>query len=158
MAPTTSVSGDSGRAGSKPAKRSRVGDAAARSPRVSRGTSATQTSTARSTEGRSTRGRTGQPPADVDLTVSAAVRRDLASLAERTPDLAVGTLAATALALAREMDSESSATSKSMCANSLREVLDRLLELSPVDEEADHLDDLTARRTARLAGQSAASA
>lgn len=61
------------------------------------------------------------------------------------------------MALARELDDpDNSATSKSMCANSLRDTLDRMRELLPAEEEADALDDLAARRTARLAGGSAA--
>ena len=68
-------------------------------------------------------------------------------------DLATGGLAITALALAREIDSPTnSATSKSMCARSLLDTMDRLRALTPVDQEADGLDDLARRREARRAG------
>lgn len=60
-----------------------------------------------------------------------------------------------ALALAREIDGENSATSKSMCAGQLRDTLDRLRELTPADEEADALDELASRRDARVVGGSA---
>ena len=88
-------------------------------------------------------------------TVVAAVIRDLADIARTSPELASSTLAATALALAREMDDAgrdkpNSATSKAMCANSLREVMDRLRELMPAEEEADALDDLAARGNASV--------
>ena len=86
------------------------------------------------------------------------MRRDLAALAERTAALANGALAALALSLAREMDDDNSATSKSMCAAQLRETLDRLRELAPPEEEADQLDDLASRRVARLAGRAGATA
>jgi hypothetical protein len=62
-------------------------------------------------------------------------------------------LAASALVLAAELDSPgNSATAKSMCARALREALDRLRELVPVEGEEDELDGLRARRAARIAG------
>lgn len=80
-----------------------------------------------------------------------AVLRDLSDVAERDPRLAESTLAMSALSLAREMDSESSATSKSMCARALLETMNRLLELAPPAREGDGIDDLSARRKKRIA-------
>lgn len=66
------------------------------------------------------------------------------------------TLAASALALARELDKDSnSATSKSNCAKALNETLDKLRALAPPRDEEDRLDDLSARRAQRLEGQTA---
>ncbi len=88
--------------------------------------------------------------------VVAGVQRDLAEIRRSAPDLAESALAESALALAREIDSqENSATSKSMCARSLLDTLDRLRELAPKVEEKDELDDLAARRARRLGGSAA---
>lgn len=77
-----------------------------------------------------------------------ATKRDLAELG----DLADSALAASALALARELDDDSnSATSKSMCARALKETLDRLRELAPPKREADGVDELKAERERRRA-------
>lgn len=93
-----------------------------------------------------------KPAAAVVTTVAAAVRQDLARLAKIDPVLASSGLALSAVALAREIDGfENSATSKSMCARALLETMDRLRELTPVAQEKDDLDDLGARRAARLA-------
>lgn len=77
--------------------------------------------------------------------VEVAVQREIESLGVR------GTAhAATALALARELDSTTnSATSKSMVARSLNDTLDKLRELAPDDDESDPLDELAARRSGR---------
>lgn len=84
--------------------------------------------------------------------VEAAVRRDVAEIAKRDRKLATSGLAASAIALGREIDIEkNSATSKSMCARALAETLERLRALAPPAEEADGIDDLAARRTARVA-------
>lgn len=93
-------------------------------------------------------GESWSPP----VSVAEAVRRDLQALSRRDELLASSALAASALALAGEMDADNSATSKSMCARALQDVLDRLRELAPPVEEGDDLDDLSARRAARLAG------
>jgi hypothetical protein len=88
-----------------------------------------------------------------DLSVVAAVQRDIKLIGRRDKVLAESSLAASALALAREIDSpKNSATSKSMCARALRETMDRLRELAPAEEADDRLDDLSARRSARLHG------
>ena len=84
------------------------------------------------------------PPA---MTVLAALERDLRDL---PPAVARGPLAATALALAGQIDDPgNSATSKSMCARSLLDTLDQLRALAPPEQEDDSLDDLAARRAAR---------
>lgn len=84
--------------------------------------------------------------------VVAAVERDIAEIARRSPELAESGLAATALALAAAVDdTHNSATSRSMCARELREHLDRLRELAPPLEEVDRIDELRARRTVALA-------
>jgi hypothetical protein len=90
------------------------------------------------------------------MTVVASVKRDLAALAKLDPDLAQSALAASALVLARQLDnSKTSATSKSMCARTLLDTLDRLRELAPEEQEDDQLDQLSARRAARIAGRAA---
>lgn len=90
------------------------------------------------------------------MSVSAAIKRDLKRLREVDPDLAGSGLAASALALAAEIDHpDNSATSKSMCARALREAMDRLRELSPPAREWNKLDDLTSRRAERLARRAA---
>lgn len=82
------------------------------------------------------------------LTVQAAVKRDLAAL--KDPKLAKSGLAASALALARELDSpKNSATSKSMCARALLDTLDRLRALAPAVKEKDEVDELSNRRQKR---------
>ena len=76
-----------------------------------------------------------------------AIRRDLAALPD---DLAGSGLAATAIALARAMDDNNSATSKSMCARAILELTDRLRALAPAVEEDDALDGLQADYSTRL--------
>mgnify|MGYP003406300884 CR=1 FL=1 len=91
------------------------------------------------------------------MSVVEAVEKDLRALAKRASGVDSSALAATALMLARELDNAgNSATSKSMCARVLVDVFDRLEALVPENEETDSLDDLSARRAARLAGGSAA--
>lgn len=64
-------------------------------------------------------------------------------------------LAATAVEMARQLDNpRNSATAKSMCAGRLQEALDRLLELNPPATEDSPLDEIRARRAARLAAAS----
>lgn len=88
------------------------------------------------------------------MSVLEAVERDL----KRVPaDLAESALAETAKSLARELDADNSATSKSMCARALAEVLEQLRELTPPKEEGDRTDDLRARREKRRARSTAAS-
>jgi hypothetical protein len=81
--------------------------------------------------------------------VRKAFERELVAL---PADLRDSALAATALVLAAELDKpKNSATSKSMCARVLADVLEQLRELMPPVEEGDSLDDLAARRRARRA-------
>ena len=81
---------------------------------------------------------------DAALTLVAAHGLDREGVAP-----ARATLAATALALAGELDNRrGSATAKATCAKSLLEVLDRLCDQHPVP---DRLDEIAARRAARLA-------
>lgn len=90
---------------------------------------------------------------EVVMSVLTAVRKDIEGLGE----LAAGsTLAETALALARELDEpKNSATSKSMCAKAMIDVLRELRHVAPVKREADGVDDLRARRRQRLDGGAA---
>lgn len=85
------------------------------------------------------------------MSVEAAVTRDIAELAGRDERLAESGLAASALALARELDNPNSATSKSMCARSLLETLDRLRQLAPPERKRDRIDELASRRASRRA-------
>lgn len=80
------------------------------------------------------------------VTVTEAVLKDL----EQFGDLKGSALAASAIALAKELDSATnSATSKSMIARELREHMDRLRELAPPMEEADGVDELAKQRERR---------
>lgn len=80
------------------------------------------------------------------MSVAGAVAKDLEAMGAKAAE---STLAATAIALAAELDGANSATSKSMCAKALLEVMRELRVLAPPKQEADKLDDLTARREAR---------
>lgn len=73
------------------------------------------------------------------MSVLEAVERDLA---EYPLEVAQSALAASALELARQMDSQNSATSKAMCSKALLDTLDRLRELSPPKEKADGVSRL----------------
>lgn len=85
-----------------------------------------------------------------------AVEHDLALIRQAAPELAESALAASLLVLAGELDnSRNSATSKSMCARALLDTMEKLRELVPPGEEEDSLDELRARRAARI-GSSAA--
>lgn len=91
--------------------------------------------------------KTPEPPS-----VVAAVDRDLAAIAKLDSRLAKSALAATATALARELDSkETSATSKATCARALVATLTELRAQLPMAEEEDSVDELSDRRAARLA-------
>jgi hypothetical protein len=87
------------------------------------------------------------------MSVVEAVAKDLEAMG---PKAAESTLAATATALAAELDGANSATSKSMCAKALIDVMRELRALAPPKREADRLDDLTARREARRSAPAAA--
>lgn len=78
-----------------------------------------------------------------------ATLAEIADLAKREKGLAESALAASAIALAYEIENPfNSATSKSMCSRELRETMKQLHELAP-EQKTDRVDDLTARRDAR---------
>ena len=89
------------------------------------------------------------------MSVVAALEAELRALGPAAVD---STLAATALALAAELDGDNSATSKSMCAKSMVEVLRELRGLMPPKEREDDIERARKRRVERLARQSAAGA
>jgi hypothetical protein len=79
--------------------------------------------------------------------VKAGVENDLAAIAKRWPGVWRTALAAQAVELAKQLDSpENSATSKSMCARSLTETMDRINELAPEERKGDRLDDIKGKR------------
>jgi hypothetical protein len=102
-----------------------------------------------------------RPKSMVRATVSAALQRDLDEIAKIDPGLATGTLAASAMSLARTMDTEStSAAGRSQCARALRELMGQIRTLAvpsqpTVDENrspvGDTLDEIAARRARRRA-------
>lgn len=82
-----------------------------------------------------------------------AAERDVAAVRKRAKDLGDSALAASAVALAREIEHPyNSATSKSMCAREMRDTLDRLWELAPKEVPSDRLDDIARQRAKRRAG------
>lgn len=85
-----------------------------------------------------------------------AIHSDLDALREVAPELADSALAASALAMAREIANPyASATAKSNCARIVLDTMDRLRELAPPDEDHDELDELRDRRAARRGGATA---
>ena len=88
------------------------------------------------------------------MSVEAAVSREITALGSKAEGSSLGE---TALSLARELDDDgNSATSKSMCAKAMVEVLRELRVLAPPKQEADGVTDLNARREARRARSAAA--
>ena len=67
---------------------------------------------------------------------------DLKRLATRKPALLNGALAETARVMAEQLDSDSSATSKSMCAKQLRDILVDLEALAPAPPKQNNLDKI----------------
>ena len=87
------------------------------------------------------------------MSVVEAVGRDLERMGDEVSESA---LAATALALAAELDdADNSATSKSMCARALNETMAVLRELAPPKAERDRIDEVTRKREARRRSASA---
>jgi hypothetical protein len=82
------------------------------------------------------------------VSVVAALEQDVRDLGKLPP--ACGALVASAFALAEQLDSGSSATSKSMCAKALLDTLDRLRELAPPTLAASPLDEIRERRDKRV--------
>jgi hypothetical protein len=88
------------------------------------------------------------------VSVASSVRADLKEAEKNHKGISKSGLAATLLELARQMDDDNSATSKSMCAKALFEGLDRLREAAPplpdanplADIRSDLEDELRARR------------
>jgi hypothetical protein len=89
------------------------------------------------------------------MPVVLAVSRELEQMGG---DVAESALAATALSLAEQLDGPNSATSKSMCAKALVDVLRELRALAPAKPEEDEVERARKRRADRLARQSAAGA
>jgi hypothetical protein len=81
------------------------------------------------------------------MSVREAVESELESLQ------ASGALAATALAMASEIDGHTSATSKSMCAKVLVDVMARIRAAAPPAEVKDPVDELKQRRQKRVSAQ-----
>ncbi len=76
--------------------------------------------------------------------------REIKAIRDRDKPLAEFALAASAVALAREIENPyNSATSKSMCAREMRDTLDRLRELVPPERQEDAIDRLARKRTRR---------
>ncbi len=76
-----------------------------------------------------------------------AVTRDLAALPE---NLRTSGLATVALALARELEHpHNSATSKSMCAGRIVDIMGVMRALAPPERKADSIDEIAARRDAQ---------
>lgn len=109
-----------------------------------------------------------RPKSMARATVTAALQRDLDEIRKVDEALATGTLAASAMSLARTMDADStSAAGRSQCARALNEIMGRLRALSAGvadDQDAgadrragggDRLDDLAAARARRRAAASA---
>lgn len=88
--------------------------------------------------------------------VLAGVNREIATLKKLDKDLANGALAATAQALAREIDNaDNSSTSKATCARALADTLTALRAMAPKSRPKDGVDELHDRRVARRAGRAA---
>lgn len=86
-----------------------------------------------------------------------AVERDLEKVRAGDEVLADSALAATALQLAFEMDHPyNSATSKSMCAKVLRDLLTEIRAMAPPAKKSDTIDALAARRAERHGRDAAA--
>jgi hypothetical protein len=87
-----------------------------------------------------------------DVSVVESVTQELERIGADALESALG---ATALALAEELDAQNSATSKSMCAKALVDVLREVRSLAPPRRETDGVDDLEARRAERRAAAAA---
>lgn len=88
-----------------------------------------------------------------------AILADLEAIRRRAPELADSALAATAVAMAKEIEHPfNSATSKSMCARVLADTLETLRELAPPQKAKDRIDEVAARRAERRSGVAEGSA
>jgi hypothetical protein len=87
------------------------------------------------------------------VSVEAALRTEIEAL---PADLQRSSLAATALALAAQMDSpRNGGTSKAMIAKEYRETLRELRAAAPAKVEDNELDRVRRRRAGRMEGRSA---
>lgn len=87
-----------------------------------------------------------EPDFHVPDSVVAELKRELKEIGPGVP----GTLAATAMRLASKMDDDdNSATSVSMCAKSMIDVLRELREYAPAKRSDDSVDDLDRARQKR---------
>lgn len=85
------------------------------------------------------------------MSVAEAVARDLEEIARADPVLARSSLAEAALALAAEVDTvANSATSKAACARELRETMNQLREMAPVEEDVSEVDRIAARARKKI--------
>lgn len=83
-----------------------------------------------------------------------AIETEIESWRRIAPKVADSTYAATAIALAYEVeDPYNSATSKAYCAKELRETMTLLRSILPAEQRKDGIDDLESRRADRLAKQ-----
>jgi hypothetical protein len=83
--------------------------------------------------------------------VEGGISEELGALGVCSPGLG-----ALALQLARSIDDPgNSATSRSMCAKALMDVMRELRGLAPAEREADRVDELSSRRAARVGGGAA---
>jgi hypothetical protein len=88
--------------------------------------------------------------ASARTSVIEAAMHDMEAIRMRDAELADSALAASAVALAYEIENPyNSATSKSMCARELRDTMDRLVQLAPQAKPKDRVDDLAKRREDR---------
>lgn len=85
------------------------------------------------------------------MTTVESVERFLAELEERAPGIADSPEAAGLLGAARALDSDISATSRSMLTKSFNDTCGRLRELAPPNVAGDDVDALAARRRSRRA-------
>ena len=107
-----------------------------------------------------------RPKSMARATVSASLQRDLDEIAKVDEALATGTLAASAMSLARTMDQPAtSAAGRSQCARALNEIMGRLRALAAGTDQppdaagpaGDALDDLAAARARRRAAAASSS-
>lgn len=86
------------------------------------------------------------------MSVREAVEREIEQIRRLDEDLADGVYAASALALADQMDSvNSKAVAVATAATELRQTMNTLRELMPEDDEKDFTDELRGRRDDRIA-------
>ncbi len=88
-------------------------------------------------------------PRKQPTTVLGGVEADLARM---PAELQRGALAQSAMELARQLDSKTSATSKSMCARALQATLGDLRAQAPPARTHDVVDELSSRREKRIGG------